>query len=455
MAILAMAFSAAPAAEKAVPVLKVTGGRISGVWSEKHPQVAIYKGIPYAAPPVGELRWKKPQPVRPWQGVRACDHYGAASLQADLGPMGANKGVGVDYVKEFYQDGNPVRSEDCLYLNVFTTSPKKKPLKPVMVWIHGGSFDHGWGHEIEFDGDGLAQQGVVLVTINYRVGILGFLAHPLLTAENGGRGSGNYGIYDQMAALQWVKENIRQFGGDPDCITVFGQSAGAGSVQTIISSPMAKGLVKRAIIQSGGGYGGIISAAPLKEAEAVGKEVMDLAGAHTLAEMRALPADSMVSLYAKAKQLKSTYRVRMAPCIDGELLQRGYQDVADRGEELDIPYMIGYTSDDIAPQVMQKSAMAWSRKLEEQGRRPAYVYHFDYKLPGDNAGAFHSSELWFVFGSLHNCWRPFPPAADDLANRMMGYWTNFARTGNPNGKGLPEWAPCTRQNPHEQLLTAE
>lgn len=438
---LAVCFAASNA--KTTPTLNVEGGKISGVYSKANPQVAIYKGIPYAAPPVGELRWKKPQPVVAWHGVRKCDKFGAASIQGDRDPIGANNGVGVDYTKEFYFEGSPERSEDCLYLNVYTTSPGKKTKKPVMVWIHGGAFAGGWGHEIEFDGDELAKRDVVLVTINYRLGILGFLAHPLLSAEDADHCSGNYGSYDQLAALKWVKANIAQFGGNPDNITLFGQSAGAMSTQVLVSSSLTEGIVKRAIIQSGGGVGGLMQPKTMAEAESEGKTLMDFAGLTTLEQMRAYPAEKMLTLatdYMKSKM----QLVFMSPCIDGQLLPAHNDSIAKAGRMLHIPYMIGYTTDDILPPFMLKAATDFSLLLEEYGQKPAYVYNFDYKLPGDNAGAFHSSDLWFVFGSLKHCWRPLSEAAYDLSRRMMTYWTNFARTGNPNASGLPEWKPCTK-----------
>jgi para-nitrobenzyl esterase len=433
------------------PVIKVDGGKISGVYSDKNPSVAIYKGVPYAAPPVGQLRWKQPQPVKNWKGIRKCNQYGAASLQADRGPVGANKGVGIDYVKEFYQAGDPVRSEDCLYLNVFTTAPATSKKMPVMLWIHGGAYTGGFGHEIEFEGDALAKKGVVLVTINYRLGMLGFLAHPLLTAENGS-GSGNYGLYDQLAALKWVKHNIERFGGDPECVTVFGQSAGAGSVQALISSPLSKGYIQRAIIQSGGGLRGIINTITLENAETSGKSIFDHAGISTLEAMRAYPAEKLLGLYYDYMKEQKHFSLLLRPNVDNQLIPKDLTTAANDGDELDIPYMIGYTTDDISPETMYKAATSWSLLLEKQGRKPAYIYHFDYKLPGDNAGAFHSSELWFVFGSLKNCWRPFPPSAYDLSEQIMSYWTNFARTGNPNGPSLPEWKPYTNDSQYIEIL---
>ena len=438
------------------PVLTVEGGEVSGVPSET-PNVCIYKGIPYAAPPIGDLRWKQPQPVKPWKGIRQCDTFGAASLQGDLTP-------GSFYWKEFYQGGDPKRSEDCLYLNVWTPAAGKPEAKlPVIFWIHGGAYMGGYGHEIEFGGDAYAKKGVILVTINYRLGMCGFLAHPLLTAENDGKGSGNYGLFDQLAALKWVKRNISAFGGNPDNITVMGQSAGAGSVQALISSPLTKGLIQRAIIQSGGGLGGIISAKSLKEAEKQGSDMWKAAGISTLEEMRAYPAEKFQEVLMKYMQQQKSFGLPYSPCVDGELLTAPLDETARNGQELDIPYLIGYTSEDMMPEVMKKAATDWSLLLEQQGRKPAYVYCFSRDLPGedmpssqgafgDMKGAFHSSELWYMFGTLGKCWRPMEKADYELSERMVSYWTNFAKTGNPNGEGLPQWEPCTKANPHIQTL---
>ena len=438
------------------PVLTVEGGEVIGVPSGT-PNVCIYKGIPYAAPPVGDLRWKQPQPVKPWKGIRQCDTFGAASLQGDQTP-------GSFYWKEFYQGGDPKRSEDCLYLNVWTPAAGKPEAKlPVIFWIHGGAYMGGYGHEIEFSGDAYAKKGVILVTINYRLGMCGFLAHPLLTAENDGKGSGNYGLFDQLAALKWVKRNISAFGGNPDNITVMGQSAGAGSVQALISSPLTKELIQRAIIQSGGGLGGIISAKSLKEAEQQGSDMWEAVGVSTLKEMRAYPAEKFQEVLMKYMQQQKSFGLPYSPCVDGELLTAPLDETARNGQELDIPYLIGYTSEDLMPEVMKKAATDWSLLLEQQGRKPAYVYCFSRDLPGedmpsaqgafgDMKGAFHSSELWYTFGTLDKCWRPMEKADYELSERMVSYWTNFAKTGNPNGEGLPQWEPCTKANPHIQTL---
>lgn len=430
------------------PVIRVSGGLIQGV-SSKSGKALVYKGVPYAAPPIGELRWKKPTPVQPWNGVRLCDTFGHASLQG-------GQSSGSFYWREFYQDGEPTKSEDCLYLNVWTPiNSKANATLPVMVWIHGGAFMNGFGHEIEFDGDAFARKGVILVTVNYRLGMCGFLSHPLLTLENKGVGSGNYGLYDQLAALHWVHDNIRHFGGNPENVTLFGQSAGAGSVQTLISSPLIKGLVHRAIIQSGGGLDGIIKAKSQKEAEQEGENMWKSVGISTLEQMRNYPSDKFQLLIDSYRQQQKTFGLPFSPVVDGELLLDDLGSIARRGDELSIPYMIGYVADDLAPEIMRQAAINWSLLLEKQNRQPAYLYVFRRDLPegnnplsvtGDMPGAFHSSELWYVFGTLDRCWRPMTKADYALSEQMIAYWTNFAKFGNPNGRKLPLWTPYTANN---------
>lgn len=425
-------------------------GKVQGV---EENGVTVFKGIPYAAPPVGELRWRKPQAPQCWDTVRICDTFGAASLQADHTP-------GSFYWKEFYQEGDPMRSEDCLYLNVWTPSLAAENL-PVMVWIHGGGYMGGYGHEIEFSGEEYAKHDVILVTLNYRLGMPGFLAHPLLTAENDSIGSGNYGFYDQLAAVKWVKDNIANFGGNPDNITVFGQSAGAGSVQTLVSSPLSRGLISKAIIQSGGGLGGIIQPKSLAEAQEQGQGMWEAAGVTSLEDMRKFPADSFNQVAFSYMMAKGMQGLPYGPVMDGELLPNDFATIANEGQQLDIPYMIGYTSEDIMPEIMHKAAVDWSLLQESQGRKPAYVYCFSRDLPGedmpadpsqgmwgDMSGAFHSAELWYMFGTLDRCWRPMTDHDRELSAQMVSYWTNFAKTGDPNGEGLPKWEPCTAENPN-------
>jgi para-nitrobenzyl esterase len=427
------------------PVLTVEGGRIEGVDTET-PGVFSYKGIPYAAPPVGELRWKEPQPVVPWEGIKVADNFGPAAIQNDQVP-------GSFYQKEFFFDGDPVRSEDCLYLNVWTpaTGEINKKL-PVAMWIHGGAYMQGFGHEPEFDGEEWAKRNVILVTINYRLGILGFLAHPLLTEESQNHTSGNYGILDQIAALKWIKNNIAQFGGDPDNVTVFGQSAGAGSVMNLVSSPLTTGLIHKAIIQSGGGLRGIGSPNTLKDAEQTGKEIINLAGISTLSEMRSLPADSLLKLLSKYMEIKKRWFM-LSPNVDGYVTNESFSNIAKAGKLPDIPFMIGHTANDIGN--IAPSIADFCLLLEEQGHNPAYSYNFIRPLPGDSAGAFHSSELWYIFGTLDRCWRPLTEEDYVLSKKMIDYWTNFARYGDPKGTTYTDWKPYTKDTGYVEILDIE
>ncbi len=356
------------------------------------------------------------------------------------------------YAKEFYTDEKIERSEDCLYLNIWTPADAQPGDKlPVFFWVHGGAFLHGCGAEKEFDGEQFARNGVILVTINYRVGALGFFAHPDLAAENPEGISGNYGIYDQIAALTWCRQNIASFGGDPDNITAAGQSAGCMSVQILISSPLTKGMIRRAILQSGGGLNGLNRDFSQESREAVSKKLMEALGASTIEEMRAIPGE-------KIAEVQYTIRAEdglcWTPVVDGVLLTAPVDDVARAGGAHDIDYMIGSTGDDIGADArrLEYSAVYWAKNQLALGRRPAYLYFFDRKLPGDDAGAFHSAELWYEFHTLDRAWRPWEPCDWALEKAVSTYWANFARCGDPNGAGLPHWRPYTADAPVQMRL---
>ena len=306
-------------------VKEVTGGKVQGMPSE-NPNVVVFKGIPYAAPPVGELRWKAPQPVIAWDTVLIADHFGPISFQPPhvAGPDSAviNNYGDVDYVKEFFSEGDPEMSEDCLYLNIWKPADAKKGDKlPVALWIHGGAFIAGYGYEKEFDGDAYAKRGVILVTINYRLGAFGFLAHPELSAENPDHISGNYGMLDQIKALDWTRDNIANFGGDPDNITVFGQSAGAMSVRNLLCSPLTKGKIAKAIIQSGGaispdGNDGM-GAASLSDYEQLGKTLM---GDLSLDEMRRMNYQQLQEVISRFATAHNMPFLMLQPNVDGKVL---------------------------------------------------------------------------------------------------------------------------------------
>lgn len=451
----------------------VEGGLISGK-TDSSGQVKIFKGVPFAAAPVGDLRWKAPQPIQPWDGVKVCTENPAAPMQNSPVPFFA-------WTSEFLIPKEPI-SEDCLYLNIWTAAESSDEKRPVMVWIYGGGFNSGGNTVPLYDGEELAKKGIVVVNLNYRVGILGFLAHPELSAESPDQTSGNYGILDQIAALEWVKKNIAAFGGDPDNVTIAGQSAGAFSVNALVVSPKAKGLFHKAIAQSGGMFNrgtGLVSG--LQGAEERGKELTDTLGI-TLAELRKIPADSLLKI-----------RGRFGPVVDGKVLP-GVRQAFEENKYSDVPLLTGWNADDrvsgnqatspdefIANAKKQYGGRAgeylqlfpagndaelqetlntigvlgfgfqnytWARMQTEKGQKDAYLYYFTRVPPGEpNYGAFHSAEFSYSFHTLKNWNRPFEQADYDLEKNMSAYWVNFVKTGNPNGEGLPEWPVFDPSNP--------
>ncbi len=431
------------------PVINIEGGAVQGVPSATS-GVTVFKGIPYAAPPVGELRWREPQPVIPWEGVKVADTFGPIPWQEDLSDMEL-------YGKEFYADGMPEMSEDCLYLNVWapTKAVRKGGGLPVALWIHGGAFTHGYGNEIPFDGDAWAERGVILVTFNYREGVLGFLGHLSLAAEDGAElRSGNYGMYDQVAALKWVRDNIAAFGGDPDNITIFGQSAGARSVQTLICAPLVEGMFAKAIIQSGGGINTRLQGRESSSAQVwlAGKDFCDFAGYETLEQMRAASPQELMQKYEEyTAEGKS---IPMGPMIDMKICGGSFTSAASQDLMLDIPIMIGSTLGDGMDSARDIQQFCASRYY--YGGQPVFDYLFTRRLPGDDAGAFHSSELWYMFGTLDRCWRPFTDADRKLSRQMLAAWTNFCKYGNPCGKEQTGfWLPYTEADPFRKILDVE
>ena len=422
----------------------------------------VFLGVPYAQPPVGELRWKAPQALRPWQGILRADHFSARSMQ----PTDREKGF---YDKEFRDEPQYTTTpdEDSLYLNIWVPSDAAGKKLPVAFWIHGGAFMTGSGFEKEFDGEAYCRKGIILVTINYRLNIWGFLAHPWLSAENEHHVSGNYGILDQIAALNWVYENIEAFGGDPENITVFGQSAGAMSTQTLISSPLTGSRIRRAIMQSGGGYRIGLNRDDLTLAtlEEFGTEFTRLAGVQNLKEMRELPAERIMALTGEFMQavFPKSHGLFLVPAIDGYVLPDNYSAAIEQGRIKDIPYLLGSNKNDImtTPEQiasgekgpLQKGCEAFALRQDQLGRAPVYVYDFRRDLPGDDAGAFHSAELWYSFGTLGRAWRPFTEEDFALSETMLDYWTNFMRTGDPNGGSLKDWRPFTEKDPFTRVFS--
>ena len=458
--IVALVIGAAVPVPAQISTVKVTGGTVEGVVRDG---IASFKGVPFAAPPVGDLRWRSPQPVKPWDGVKKGDSYAPAPMQ-DTGLISQ-------------MGGSDKISEDCLYLNVWTGAKKANEKRPVMVWIYGGAFVGGTTSFPTTDGAVLAGKGVVLVSVAYRVGPMGFLAHPELSKESG-QGSGAYGIQDQIAGLKWVKENIAQFGGDPSNVTIFGESAGGMSVGMLVASPMAKGLFQRAISESGGAVAP--TRGSLKAAEEQGKAFLSKLGANDIKAARALGAETI------QQGLKSA-RASFWPVADGSTVMENPYGLFEAGEFNDTPVLIGTNSNEgrlfaaqkttsagfeqmiranyaagaeillkayphatdaeatrSAQNVLRETIFAWPSwawaKLQSgNGKNKVFLYYFDHRTPASPDGADHASEISYVFGNLGGFGGSTGPEAQALADLMSSYWVHFANKGDPNGPGLPAW----------------
>jgi para-nitrobenzyl esterase len=458
--------------------------------------VRVFRGIPFAAPPVGELRWKAPRPPRPWDGVRPATEFSSYCAQNVLWD-------------DMVFHGKP--SEDCLYLNVWTPAKGAGEKRPVMVWIHGGGFQAGAADEPRHEGTPLARKGVVVVTINYRLGVLGFLAHPELTAESGRGASGNYGLMDQLAALRWVRDNIGAFGGDPGNVTVFGESAGSFAVSALVASPLSRGLVHKAIGESGAYFGRhALPPMTLAESEKDGVAFGASVGAPSLAALRTKPTDELL----KATRGREPW---FAPTIDGYVLPRSVEAIYAAGEQLKVPLLAGWNADEVRSGVVLAKERATARSFPEGVRKqfgpaaekilrvyPAstdvealqsaadlagdtflvyatwkwlvehartsgaavYRYRFDRKIPvapdtkvngspatAEDVGARHAGEIEYVFGALDSVPKVRWTDADrGISDQMATYWTNFARAGDPNGPGLPAWPRFTGTGDGPQVL---
>ncbi len=453
------------------------------------PRITAFKGIPFAAPPVGELRWRAPQPARNWDGVLKAYTFGPIAMQETPGLVPDNI-----YTKEWHVDSSVPMSEDCLQLNIWTPAKRADERLPVMVWIYGGGLNVGYPSEMEFDGERLARRGVILVSINYRVNVFGFLAHPELTAEDPEKAT-NFGHWDQKAGIEWVKRNIAAFGGDPDNITVFGQSAGGGSTMVQIVSPKNKGLFGRAIVHSGGGLlAPILNSPRLPEAEKIGERFFEFLGVRSLREARALDAKTVLD-----KGLEFARQHLWGSVIDGTLIPDYPTNIISENRSNSVEIIMGNTADEFP--VRPKAATV--EELEKYARKnfgeyaeryleickkgansiedmlrngtfnmfelgnilwgdvnaglkssKMYFYNFNPEIPGpDRPGSFHSSDLWFAFETLAKCWRPFVGKHYDLARQMCNYWTNFAKSGDPNGLDadgtpMPEWKEYTAESPY-------
>ena len=473
----ALCFAVLLRAAEPTPV-KVEGGLIQGVLEG---DLTVYKGIPFAAPPTEDLRWRAPQPAPKWEGVRNAGKFGPGCMQS----MGSPPPSGV--------------SEDCLDLNVWTPAKSAKDRIPVLVWIYGGGFNGGATSIPVYSGEKLAKRGVVLVSIGYRVGILGFLAHPELSAESPQHVSGNYGLLDMIAGLQWIQRNIAAFGGDPKRVTIFGESAGGIAVSMLCASPLARGLFHGAISESGGSFGPF-SKTPspgenmrvLADSEVSGAEFAKSAGAASLRDLRALAADKV--LEAGRRQRGMAW-----PIVDGWVIPDDQYKLYEAGRFNDTPILAGYNSDEgasfsrvktaaeynagvrerygsfadrllqaypmvgdtvpkTARDLMRDSAFGWhtwvwARLQSQHGKGKAYYYYFDRHAehpagsPQAGQGSPHGAEVAYVFEHLNDIHRTATPEDQQISDAMAAYWTNFAKRGSPDGKGVPPWPAFSDKNP--------
>lgn len=485
-------------------VVKTENGVLKGI-PAADPRITAFKGVPYAQPPVGERRWRAPAPVGNWEGIRECYQFASIPMQDIPGKDPDNI-----YTREWHVDSEIPMSEDCLYLNIWTSAQSAQEKQPVMVWIFGGGFNCGYTAEMEFDGERIARRGIILVSISYRVGVFGFLAHPELVAEQPEECYGNYGMLDQCAALKWIQRNIQFFGGNPDNVTIFGQSAGGGSVINLMTSPRSanSGLFHKAIFQSGGGlraYGQGSSMLTLEEAIHNGEEFFNNYNIKSLDQARSLEAAELWNMGSDFGGMD-----KWSPAIDGRFLLQDPSDALVNNQYPDIPVLFGCTGgeyelrgtptpttiaelkifaqqtfgdhageflnlcnvhtdedvrklgygDDAFKGRFMNNILFLHHRIKEHYPNN-YMYYFNPSIPGwDNPGAFHSSELWFVFETLAKCWRPFHGKHYDLARIICNYWTNFAKTGNPNGidhdgNRMPEWKSATSEDMYIHFLNED
>ena len=462
--------------------VKIEGGVIEGTTGDE-PTVRIFRGVPFAAPPVGDLRWSAPQPVKPWTEVRKATEFGARCMQTQV------------YSDMVFRDSGP--SEDCLYLNVWTPAKSASERLPVIVWFYGGGFVSGSSSEARYDGVHLAAKGAVVVSPNYRLGVFGFLAHPELTKESGHKASGNYALLDLVAALQWVHNNIAGFGGDPDNVTISGESAGSFAVSALMASPLAQGRFHKAIGESGAFFPNdraTLVAKSLRDTERAGKHFATSLHAASLTALRAKTA-------AEVLQAAADDPFRFAPSLDGYFLPGKVSEIYAAGKQSHVPLLAGWNADEgkgdilyakektTAKSFVKKAQDRWGNRADsflslypattdeqalksaedlagddfiafstwkwlnaqvKTGQAPVYAYLFEQVpaeypgsmsegLPAVARGARHSGEIEYVFQMLKWLDRPWTPADFHVADTMSSFWVNFARSGDPNGKGLPQW----------------
>lgn len=479
--------------------VKIESGLVSGVYNADK-SVRLFAGIPYAAPPVGNLRWQPPKKPNAWSGVYAADHFSDCAVQNNSSSAKLLYSfLETDALKHSNILENAKISEDCLYLNIWTSAKSKDEQRPVIIYIHGGSFKVGSGSIDIYNGEEMAKKGAVFVTINYRLGILGFIVHPELSKESVHNVSGNYGILDQIASIQWVKNNIAEFGGNPNNITIAGESSGSTSVNILQASPLTKGLFQRAIGESGGLFGdrgsrngGLIQT--LAQAEQAGLKFAQSLKNSSIADLRKMSVDDL---------LKAAKDFPIRPIIDGYVLPDSIYNIFAEGKQNDIPLLIGSNADEstiflalpfstgllpadkfkeaaeqefvcksdeylklfpansnaqaaksqIESDAMQRFSWhmhTWAQLQSKTGKSKVYYYYFDRVQPGpqkfQELGAYHSSEIAYAYHNLSRVNLPYNSTDWRLSEVMSSYWFNFAANGDPNGTGLPKWPPFNVEN---------
>ena len=462
-------------------ITETKAGKVEGFHAQ-NPAYTVFKGIPYAAPPVGPLRFQPPQESEPWRGVRPCFRYAPAPIQRQWKK-------GEFYQVEFYPV-DKIISEDCLYLNVWTPAETSEERHPVMVWYHGGGFGSGSADEMPFDGEAFARRGIVLVTVGYRVNIFS----AFVSIENGVYG--NFGSKDQLAALRWVQENIENFGGDPKNVTIFGQSAGGASVQALLATRYSRGLFSKAIIQSAGGIHTLGGKRTVESADRDFSEMMNYLNLD-FETMQTMPAEKLFDEFCRYTQ-ETKRGINCYPNADGDFLLDSPGNLAHKGEFADVPIMTGTEAGDsgfftsVRPQTTYEeqvkaireyygdcaqefldrflpdeshfasfseslhlvrcvgAAEAFAKNRIQYGTQPVYLYHFNRVPPGNDGNrGYHSFQLWYIFGTLQHSWRPFVGVDYELSDMMTDYWASFAACGDPNHtrRPYPEWTAYTQASP--------
>ncbi|MCF8261801.1 MAG: carboxylesterase family protein [Melioribacteraceae bacterium] len=458
--------------KKMKTTVKIETGIVKGTENESG-EINIFKGIPFAAPPLGELRWKAPQPVQPWKDTLNCTAYSPSPMQVSPEPFRC-------WSEEFLIPKEPI-SEDCLYLNIWTGAEKIEEKRPVLVYIYGGAFKHGGSACPIYDGEAMAEKGVVFVTFNYRLGIFGFFAHPELSEEAEYNSSGNYALLDMIEALRWIQKNISVFGGDPNNVTIAGQSAGAVAVNYLTSSQLAKGLFHKAIAESGATFysnSAWEKSSKLESAEKRGLELTKSINCNTISDLRTKSAEELL-------EFNNDFS---SPIVDGYLVTSTNLENYKSGKQHDVPLLIGWNKDDLEGGFISKSdfqtninnrfgklsgeflaeypaisddeatkslafmirdeyfgfqTYTWAKLHTQTGNANVFVYNFNRGLPVYSSetafGAFHSGEIVYAYNNLHKLNRPWTEIDQQLADQMSDYWVNFASTGNPNGGNLPRW----------------